>query len=1262
MLKPDVKTTQPAGLRDAVEAYSVKHFGDAAKAQVHELATDLQKRRERVRDIRTSDAHLESSRTGLSQYVALVQLVERRFPIAQPGTKGLNVDLVWFDTFRPKVKTARATFACEKAACIYNMAALEGSAAVSTNRSTEEGSRMATQLFCRAAGIFSYLRDFMADEIQVEATADLSQPALNMWACTMIAQANTCVYEKGVKEKKLRSLLARLAMRVAMDYQLCLTSARKLSGAIGPEFAEIFAAQERTFLAAATFQKAMSEREASESTMKGWGETLARFRCALGLVEETAQRHAKYADIASLRQTVQVEFQKVKHDCDNIYFPRDEPSVTQLSPIVPIDVSKPTIVRLEDLIGSHSTSPPGSGVEQPGSGSGDQPPSASALVAAKYRSVLNGLLPREVSSALQDYSMRQESVLFALDDDVKQLRAEVEGRLAEKSLPIAVMETGNDVDDRSMPEELWNKVLDVNSKGGVDAVTNSMEALGQYDNICDALLEESLQKLDEERAEDAECFNKYGPEKWKRESSNKLQEGFRQNLQSYQQKLAEARSANELLRSRFTALKANANTALIGPSRSRQEIENGLPSDRPTSANGAQDNKFGAVKQALQALEAQQQALAAKVEEAKQTIKLEAGPLEEELLNCGRDGLANDSIMSSFGKKNLVAQCRQIVEHRVEQHQLARDNRELVELRATVRKECNQVLELYVATLEATKSAQAVSERAKALSVLETTASIIVTMIKDVADGINFYTRLGDFLRQSKQQISDYCFARQEEKTQIIENLPPEPKPASSGRPSGEQPGSGGVGFGGQPQQAPGSGKGAPASGAPVRMPSCELQKGGGNAGRGMAALFGDGGKMPSPQQVPQPVPASMMPPQNQMPPPQGTGYSSGGNGQQQVLNMQGGQMIPQQAGDQNAMLQQQMKGSDGMSPNFQQPQQNQQMPSASGQKGGQQQPAGNMMVGKQGQQQAQQMAGQQQPMMGQPQPMMGKQQPVQMTSQQYQQGGGGPGFQQQHQQAFQHQHQKGSQSPTNPHMGMGGKNMMPPFSQGTPQQPGFATPGGAAQEQVTPSQQRGPSTTMSPMGQNVGMSPAPQQQVGQYQQQPPQQFNQQPGHNPQFAGATGGAQQAQEYGYNSQQPMMQQQQPMMANNMAQQHPQMMGQQPQMMGQQPQMMGQQPQMMGQQPQMMGQQPQMMGHQPPMMGQQPQMMGHQPQMMGQQPQMMGQQPQMMGQQPMTQQQPQMMGQQPMGQQYNAQQMGGVPMNQQQQFNMPTPAQFQQMGYR
>jgi len=57
------------------------------------------------------------------------------------------------------------------------------------------------------------------------------------------------------------------------------------------------------------------------------------------------------------------------------------------------------------------------------------------------------------------------------------------------------------------------------------------------------------------------------------------------------------------------------------------------------------------------------------------------------------------------------------------------------------------------------------------IQALDTCATVILQGFSDVAEGVSFFNRLGEYLQRLKVQVEDYCFARAEEKNSILQNI-----------------------------------------------------------------------------------------------------------------------------------------------------------------------------------------------------------------------------------------------------------------------------------------------------------------------------------------------------------------------------------------------------------------------------------------------------------------------------------------------------------
>lgn len=246
-------------------------------------------------------------------------------------------------------------------------------------------------------------------------------------------------------------------------------------------------------------------------------------------------------DLAPLQTTITTQFNSLKHECETIYFPA-EPPPHELSPISMIEVSKPANFQLTDLLDESY---------------GDE-----------WRPALDGLLPTEVTTALRDYGMRVDSVFQTFSNSIGEIERSVQQTLAAKNLPFCLEDAGG-----GLPDELWAKMQDVNSRGGSTAMSNSMDALLQYDSICGSLIDECSSMLEEEENGDEEGRKKHGGN-WRRKESAALSADKRSSLEAYKKKLADARGANENLRARDRGLRMEV-SEIVNRTKEQIEVEGG---------------------------------------------------------------------------------------------------------------------------------------------------------------------------------------------------------------------------------------------------------------------------------------------------------------------------------------------------------------------------------------------------------------------------------------------------------------------------------------------------------------------------------------------------------------------------------------------------------------------------------------------------------------------------------------------------------------
>ncbi len=140
--------------------------------------------------------------------------------------------------------------------------------------------------------------------------------------------------------------------------------------------------------------------------------------------------------------------------------------------------------------------------------------------------------------------------------------------LASLNLPAALEESGG----ASLPQSLRDKARDVRQAGGLRHVAGLIDELPSLLQRNREILDEADRLLDEEKKSDEQLRGQFG-ERWKRTASSKLTEGFSDNLAKYRQILANATSADAVVKSKFEAHRRGIDLL----SRSEDELEAAVP-------------------------------------------------------------------------------------------------------------------------------------------------------------------------------------------------------------------------------------------------------------------------------------------------------------------------------------------------------------------------------------------------------------------------------------------------------------------------------------------------------------------------------------------------------------------------------------------------------------------------------------------------------------------------------------------------------------
>ncbi|KIY99284.1 pH-response regulator protein palA/RIM20 [Monoraphidium neglectum] len=223
MLAVHCKRTDALDVKSPILTYVRNTYGDA---DAEDAADDL----EAIQGLRAELVTAQGSSQGakretLIKYYKSLTAIETRFPIS--GERGhVKLAFPWCDAFRPTKKTQQSNIHFEKAAVLFNVAAVLsgvgwrvlGAAALQVERGTADGLTQACKLFQESAGMFAHLRETEAPKVDAPRPVDITPECCVLMEKLMLAQAQECVYHKAVTDKRSPTVVAKLAKQASIMY------------------------------------------------------------------------------------------------------------------------------------------------------------------------------------------------------------------------------------------------------------------------------------------------------------------------------------------------------------------------------------------------------------------------------------------------------------------------------------------------------------------------------------------------------------------------------------------------------------------------------------------------------------------------------------------------------------------------------------------------------------------------------------------------------------------------------------------------------------------------------------------------------------------------------------------------------------------------------------------------------------------------------------------------------------------------------------
>jgi BRO1-like domain len=177
--------------------------------------------------------------------------LDLRFPIDEDHIK---LQFHWYDAFSFK-KVTQHSIAFEKASVIFNFAATLSTIAALKDRSDVNGLKMAFNFYQASAGMFQFINDHFLHPPSV----DMSRDSIKVLVDLMLGQAQECLIEKMLFEKKAGSLVAKLSMHLSSVFTGVVDGLKvtALKSQMPTAWVEMFKLKQKYFYALAFYHHAI---------------------------------------------------------------------------------------------------------------------------------------------------------------------------------------------------------------------------------------------------------------------------------------------------------------------------------------------------------------------------------------------------------------------------------------------------------------------------------------------------------------------------------------------------------------------------------------------------------------------------------------------------------------------------------------------------------------------------------------------------------------------------------------------------------------------------------------------------------------------------------------------------------------------------------------------------------------------------------------------------------------------------------------------
>jgi len=710
-------------LARTLQAFSDDYYGDDEGGRLREFFKAVENLR---KDINQDTHAFEYCLCVLEEYLVALDMLEHYFPFGERNNM-VQIETTWFNHLSKKKssggwlsksdKTDSASMSSihfERACTVFNIGA-----AYALEGVKNEDNKISIQRLQKAAAIFDLIRCQLMENIPAVVTCDLTENGLNMCSSICLGYAQRRFFTSAKSDNLPNGLLAKLANQVGEFFEAASQNTRKMEGAISPVYHSALVSVASLYRARALYHQAAMEKEKCEASMSGFGACVSRFQEAqraanrakeLILADTSFQDSEEKFDVETLCAEILIGLNAVVNDNDNVYMePVPKPAELPL-------IGKVATVKLQADVTLKSL------YEQ-------------EREMCKYQQVMEHLVPEEVQEFVQDFYIRVESLVVALDSGQSWWLKEVEETMHKFNLPYCLDES----QDSTMPDDLWATIVDVQSRGGIGALNAQLAKIQELEQAANQAVMSMEHQLVEEKLDDDRMREKFKMQ-WNRKESHKLTGQLFGSLRQTSVQLQSVREGAPALHSHISGIVDSYGSTL---DRTRREIEDSLP----TPVVIAQDSKL------ITSLRENFDKLLAETSNAAQI----SSQCRARILEFSIEGYLLDAHSKSIDMEAVINDAIDDLDgHRAES--------------ATALERLNSYILSLTDAFEKYQAAQGVQSnpRVTALSELKHKAETVLQSLSELTERVNFFDRMNGYINNLRTQVEGFVTTRGEEKMNLL--------------------------------------------------------------------------------------------------------------------------------------------------------------------------------------------------------------------------------------------------------------------------------------------------------------------------------------------------------------------------------------------------------------------------------------------------------------------------------------------------------------